>query len=66
MTKYNSKIEELAYMAKALQILFQAAPACINCEHWTEATEQCKRFNCRPPAKIIARGCPDWESQIPF
>ena len=41
---------------------------CMRCDHFEEAKENCKLFNMRPPAKVIAFGCEkftddDW---IPF
>lgn len=41
---------------------------CIACEHFDEASEVCKKYGQRPPARIIAMGCPDFENNddIPF
>lgn len=39
---------------------------CLNCEHFSPSREICTRWDQRPPAHIIARGCPDWEQEIPF
>lgn len=44
--------------------------SCISCDHFNEPLEQCKiSGNQRPPARIIAYGCPKYESiddDIPF
>lgn len=42
--------------------------SCINCKHFTEATELCKLANMRPPARVICYGCPQYEDkqEIPF
>lgn len=41
---------------------------CINCDHFTEATEMCKQWNTRPPARVIAFGCEKYKDDdlIPF
>lgn len=44
--------------------------SCLNCEKFDEKQEICKHMNCnqRPPARVIAYGCPQWEDydEIPF
>lgn len=43
--------------------------SCLNCHHFIEAKEGCKLANMqRPPARVIAYGCPSWEDkdEIPF
>ena len=44
--------------------------SCITCDHFNEPNETCKiSNNMRPPARIIAYGCPKYESiddDIPF
>lgn len=51
--------------------------SCYNCEHWIEGTQQgsllkfedrqkCKKFNARPPTKIIVTGCEAHTDNIPF
>ena len=40
---------------------------CIVCDHWNQGQEVCMKFNNqRPPAKVIAFGCPAFENDIPF
>jgi hypothetical protein len=40
---------------------------CLTCFHFAEDTEQCNKFKVRPPAKVIANGCPDYDDKdIPF
>lgn len=51
--------------------------SCLNCEHWIEGTQQgsllkpedrqkCKKFNSRPPTKVIVCGCSEHSDNIPF
>jgi len=43
--------------------------SCLNCDLFNEETETCKKWNSRPPARVIAFGCGDWENvddTIPF
>lgn len=39
---------------------------CPNCEHWDKKNEVCSTYNQRPPATVIANGCPEWLWAIPF
>lgn len=40
---------------------------CITCMHFVENTEHCSQFGARPPARVIAYGCPSYENDdIPF
>jgi len=50
-----------------IKILDTNLKSCINCTQFNHETEVCNKFNARPPAKVIARGCPDWiHSEITF
>lgn len=43
--------------------------SCISCDHFNEPEEICKKFGQRPPARVIAFGCPaydDVEDSVPF
>ena len=42
--------------------------SCMNCFRFNEHVELCNLCNMRPPARIIAYGCPKWEDieDIPF
>ncbi len=42
--------------------------SCINCINFREQPELCGLVMQRPPARIIAYGCPKWEDkeEIPF
>lgn len=40
---------------------------CLNCEYFDPNIEGCdKAQKQRPPATVIARGCPSWDQIIPF
>ena len=40
---------------------------CLTCDHFDRPTELCKTYKKRPPARIIAYGCPEWvKDEIPF
>lgn len=41
--------------------------SCPNCLYWASGSEMCSKFNQRPPAKVIVRGCEHFdEDEIPF
>lgn len=45
----------------------EAFPSCLNCDHWDEKGETCKKFKARPPAETIVFSCGQhWEPDIPF
>lgn len=33
---------------------------CLTCTHWQPQAEICARYKVRPPAAVIAYGCPEW------
>lgn len=40
---------------------------CVNCLKFDEPKEHCSQFGARPPARVIAYGCPQYENDdIPF
>jgi len=42
--------------------------SCLNCFFFNEKEELCNKYKMRPPARIIAFGCPDYSDviEIPF
>lgn len=46
----------------------QAYQTCLVCERFNENTEICQLANARPPARVIAYGCPQFidKEQPPF
>ncbi len=41
---------------------------CLLCDHFNEEKEVCKLYQKKPPARVIAYGCPSFEDEdaIPF
>ena len=41
---------------------------CLGCKRFVESEERCKFYNARPPARVIAFGCDEFEdiNEIPF
>lgn len=42
--------------------------SCLTCAHFEEGTETCNVVTppLRPPARVIAYGCPSWMDPVPF
>ena len=40
--------------------------SCITCSHFDEPGEVCQLAGQRPPARVIAEGCPLYSEQPPF
>lgn len=42
--------------------------SCLSCVHFNEPTEICGVYNQRPPARVIANGCPAYIDyyEVPF
>lgn len=43
-----------------------ATKSCLTCDHFNEPGEICRLYQARPPARIIAFGCPSYVDEIPF
>ena len=43
-------------------------PSCVNCYHFAKTEEVCglDPLRRRPPAEVIAKGCPSFEEDVPF
>lgn len=48
------------HIGEALRCVAPTPRSCMTCRHFTESPEMCNRYGQRPPARIIANGCPDW------
>jgi hypothetical protein len=61
-------IEALAEIAKQsfADELTKVVRSCLNCDHFDEPSELCKKYGGRPPAKIIAFGCNGYDEKVPF
>lgn len=48
--------------------LERCTKSCLTCEHFNEAQEKCEADpqRRRPPARVIAFGCPSYEERLPF
>lgn len=59
-----------AFLYRSIEAMIDAARiyrSCLTCSHFTEATEGCaKAGGGRPPARIIAAGCDQWDEKTPF
>lgn len=57
--------EHVVKMQKAIikQGMWQC---CLCCEFWQNKEELCGKVNARPPAIVIATGCPAFLDDIPF
>lgn len=43
-----------------------AMETCLSCEHFDEPSETCALAQARPPARVIAHGCPSYSAKVPF
>lgn len=50
---------------KVSELIDELNRNCIKCGYFVEATETCNMFKARPPARVIAYGCPEYDF-IPF
>lgn len=72
MIKPTLRIDAKYDMAAALENLIKNSDpiykSCLNCDNFNEQMELCKLVNQRPPARVIAYGCPKWsdKDEIPF
>lgn len=59
-------VEKVKQLTKELNAqLTMLQKNCTTCEEFDNTKEVCKKFNQRPPARIIAYGCEHWYD-IPF
>ena len=68
-TYYNSDYNEAKGLEAAILAVVREAQlgkCCITCDYFKETEELCKRYDVRPPARVIALGCSSYEPEIPF
>jgi hypothetical protein len=58
--------EERQQLMRRVEHAHKMFPCCINCDNFVEEIEICKLYQIRPPAHIIAYGCPAWLQLVPF
>jgi len=68
---FNTAVDEFrSSVIGAFRVAIEngAQRSCINCANFDEPTEQCRKYKQRPPARVIALGCPEYEDEdvIPF
>lgn len=47
-------------------VIEDATRSCLTCCHFSESDEICLLAKQRPPARVIAYGCEQYEDDIPF
>lgn len=58
-------VEEM--LAEGLRCIIEARKTCVTCDHFNNKAETCnKAGDVRPPAQVIAYGCPMYDPGIPF
>ena len=71
----QTRSEALNEIAKVItetiiNVLDKNLRSCLNCNYFSVEKEMCWKYNQRPPAKVIAKGCDAWieydGSDIPF
>lgn len=61
-------LDEIATQKFLTEALKAARISCLNCVSWRKNEEICILFKARPPAHVIAFGCPSFchNEEIPF
>ena len=72
-TRFNMNCKLAAIMRSTISLAEmlpeEMIKSCITCETFNESTEVCNKYKMKPPARIIAFGCPDYNNiseDIPF
>lgn len=66
-----TRLEEIEKLSAKITVdlskmILRNCKTCINCDHFITINERCGLVNERPPARVIAFGCPKFEEGIPF
>lgn len=62
----NPQLTEMADQLVELLHARGVLRSCPDCDHWDPGNEQCLKYMVRPPAVVIAKGCDEFEPNIPF
>lgn len=66
MISAEQKLELVNLIEKKL-FEFEGYKSCLNCFAFNEEKETCGiAGHVRPPARVIAQGCEQWDEDIPF
>lgn len=58
----NEDVERLTHKLHGAGLIH----SCLTCDNFDEKAELCELYKQRPPARVIAFGCPSWQNEIPF
>jgi len=66
--KYLCETKEGATMVKLTPDPEGAHSTCITCVNFDESRDKCTKYNAKPPSRVIAFGCKDYNDNldIPF
>lgn len=63
----NLASDAMFKLLREIKVVDGLNQSCISCENFDESKELCKKFNARPPARIIALSCDSYiDIHIPF
>lgn len=67
MQNTKLRVDAFYQLRELVEKLKPIYKSCLNCENFNEEKEICKKYNQRPPARVIAYACKDWDDlEIPF
>lgn len=64
MTTHSQLLDQA--VRDVVRALEENRATCLRCINFDEITERCTLANQRPPARVIAFGCPKFAPDIPF
>lgn len=62
----NPMLGEIADELVELLVQRGVMRSCPDCAQWEGKGEFCRRYQMRPPATVIAKGCEEFDPEIPF
>lgn len=60
------KSQEFKVKSQESMVSTYSWECCINCDNWDDKLDICKKFEQRPPTKVIVVGCVEYVPDIPF